>query len=40
MFRKIPDICCSMATDIFKIKEELTEKMKPKVARHFFEKPA
>ena len=23
-----------MATDIFKIKEELTENMKPKVARH------
>ena len=23
-----------MATDIFKIKEEITEKMKPEVARH------
>ena len=32
VFWKIQDICCSMATDIFKIKEEMTEKMKPEVA--------
>ena len=29
---KIQDICYNMGTDIFKIEEEMTEKMKPKVA--------
>ena len=31
-FWKIQDICCNMGTEIFKIEEEMTEKMKPKVA--------
>ena len=31
---KIQDTYCSMATDIFKIKEEMTEKVKPESARH------
>ena len=30
---KIQDICYQMGTEIFKIKEEMTEKMKLKVAR-------
>ena len=34
VFWKIQDICCKMATDIFKLKEERTEKIKPEVARH------
>ena len=32
VFWKIQDICYIMGTDIFKIEEEITEKMKPKVA--------
>ena len=32
VFWKIQDICYQMGTEIFKIKEELTEKMKPEVA--------
>ena len=32
VFRKIQDICYNMDTEIFKIEEEMTEKMKPKVA--------
>ena len=32
VFRKIQDICYIMGTEIFKIEEEMTEKMKPKVA--------
>ena len=32
VFCKVQEICCIMGTEIFKIKEEMTEKMKPKVA--------
>ena len=32
MFWKIQDICYQMGTEIFKIEEEMTEKMKPEVA--------
>ena len=32
VFWKIQDICYIMGTKIFKIEEEMTEKMKPKVA--------
>ena len=32
VFWKIQDICYNMGTEIFKIEEEVTEKMKPKVA--------
>ena len=32
VFRKIQDICYIMGTEIFEIEEEMTEKMKPKVA--------
>ena len=32
VFWKIQDICYQMSTEIFKIEEEMTEKMKPKVA--------
>ena len=32
VFSKIQDICYQMSTEIFKIEEEMTEKMKPKVA--------
>ena len=32
VFWKIQDICYKMGTEIFKIEEEMTEKMKPKVA--------
>ena len=32
VFWKIHDICYQMGTEIFKIEEEMTEKMKPKVA--------
>ena len=32
VFWKIQDICYQMGTEIFKIEEELTEKMKPEVA--------
>ena len=31
-FCKIQDICYKMGTEIFKIEQEMTEKMKPKVA--------
>ena len=31
VFWKIQDICYKMGTEIFKIEEEMTEKMKPKV---------
>ena len=33
MFWKIKDICFNMGTEIFKIEEEMTEKMKPKEFR-------
>ena len=32
VFWKIHDICYQMGTEIFKIEEKMTEKMKPKVA--------
>ena len=32
VYWKIQDICYQMGTEIFKIEEEMTEKMKPKVA--------
>ena len=32
VFWKIQDICYQMSTEIFKIEEEMTKKMKPKVA--------
>ena len=32
VFWKIQDICYQMDTEIFKIEEEMTEKMKPEVA--------
>ena len=32
VFLKIQDICYHMGTEIFKIEEVMTEKMKPKVA--------
>ena len=32
LFWKIQDICYQMVTEIFKIEEKMTEKMKPKVA--------
>ena len=32
VFWKVQDICYNMGTEIFKIEEEMTEKMKPKVA--------
>ena len=32
VFWKIHDICYQMDTEIFKIEEEMTEKMKPEVA--------
>ena len=32
VFWKIQDICYVMGTQIFKIEEEMTEKMKPEVA--------
>ena len=32
VFWKIQDICYHMGTEIFKIEEEMTEKMKPEVA--------
>ena len=32
VFWKIQDICYQMGTDIFKIDEEMNEKMKPQVA--------
>ena len=32
VFCKIQDICYQMGSEIFKIEEEMTEKMKPKVA--------
>ena len=31
---KIQDICYQIGTEIFRIEEEMTEKMKPEVARH------
>ena len=33
VFWKIQDICYNMGTKIFKIEEEMTEKMKPKVGK-------
>ena len=33
VFWKIQDICYIMGTEIFEIEEEMTEKMKPKVAK-------
>ena len=35
MFWKIYDIGYTMGTKIFKIEEEMTEKMKPKIAKFF-----
>ena len=32
VFWKVQDICYIMGTEIFKIEEEMTEKMKPEVA--------
>ena len=32
VFWKILDICYEMGTEIFKIEQEMTEEMKPKVA--------
>ena len=32
VFWKVQDICYNMGTEIFKIEEDMTEKMKPKVA--------
>ena len=32
VYWKIQEICYHMGTEIFKIEEEMTEKMKPKVA--------
>ena len=32
VFWKIQDICYNMGTEIFKIEEDMTEKMKPNVA--------
>ena len=32
VYWKIQDICYQMGAEIFKIEEEMTEKMKPKVA--------
>ena len=32
VFWKVQDICYVMGTEIFKIEEEMTEKMKPQVA--------
>ena len=32
VFWKIQDICYQIGTEIFKIEEKMTEKMKPKVA--------
>ena len=32
VFWKVQEICYIMGTEIFKIEEEMTEKMKPKVA--------
>ena len=33
VFWKIQDICYKMGTEIFKIEEEMTEKMKPEVKK-------
>ena len=38
LFWKIQDICYQMVTEIFKIEEKMTEKMKPKVANPPFQK--
>ena len=40
VFWKIQDICCQMGTEIFKIEEEMTEKMKPEVANPPLQKSA
>ena len=40
VFWKIQDICYIMGTEIFKIEEEMTEKMKPKVANPPLQKSA
>ena len=34
VFWKIHDICYQMGTEIFKIEEKMTEKMKPNIASH------
>ena len=36
VFWKIQDICCQMGTEIFKIEEEMTEKMKPEFANPLY----
>ena len=36
VFWKIQDICYKMGTEIYKIEEEMTEKMEPKVANFWF----
>ena len=40
VFWKVQEICYIMGTEIFKIEEEMTEKMKPKVANPPFKKLA
>ena len=40
VFWKVQDICDNMGTEIFKIEEEMTEKMKPKVANPPLQKSA
>ena len=40
VFWKIQDICYVMGTEIFKIEEEMTEKMKPEVANPPLQKSA
>ena len=40
VFWKIQDICYVMGTEIFKIEEEMTEKMKPEVANPLSKKSA
>ena len=39
VFWKIQDICYQMSTEIFKIEDEMTVKMKPKVANPPFIDP-
>ena len=39
VFWKIQDICDQMGTEIFKIEEEMTEKMKPEVANPLSKNP-
>ena len=40
VFWKVQEICYIMGTEIFKIEEEMTEKMKPKVANPPLQKSA